>query len=298
MSDPWQWRLFRDIARERSISRAAAAHGISQSAASQRLQELERQLGLALVDRSTRPLGLTDAGRLYLDFCQDALRLHAGLEASLQELKSEVEGVVRVAAIYSVGLYEMTHLQDEFARRHPRAVLEVEYLRPEKVYEAVLSDRADLGLVSYPESTRGLAVLPWREERMVVACAPPHPLAGSASLRPEDLRGRDFVAFDRDLPIRRELDRFLRERGVQVRIAMQFDNIPMVKEALGLGTAVSILPEPMLRADVMQGRLRAIPLEARLVRPLGIVHQRKRKFQRAVRLFLELLREQPPVPPA
>jgi DNA-binding transcriptional LysR family regulator len=287
-------RLFRDIVRQRSISGGAAVHGVSQSAASQHVQELERQLGLELLDRSTRPIALTPAGRLYLEYCRDVLRRQGELDAALEELKAEVEGAVRVASIYSVGLWQMSQLEAEFQRRYPNARLEVEYLRPEKVHEAVLSDRADLGLVSYPEASRELAVLPWREERMVVAVAPAHPLSGRAVVKAEDLDGCDFVAFDPDLPIRQAIDRFLEEQGVEVRIAMHFDNIEMVKEAVALGTAVSILPDPMLVPDMAQGRLRAIPLAARLVRPVGIVHQRRKKLQRAAKLFVQLLQEQPP----
>ena len=84
---------------------------------------------------------------------------------------------MRVASIYSVGLSEMVELEEEFARRQPAARLEVEYLRPEKVYEAVLADEADLGLVSYPEPSREITVIPWRQEEMVLAASPYHPLA-------------------------------------------------------------------------------------------------------------------------
>ena len=293
MADLTHLRLFRDIAHERSISGGATRNGVSQSAASQHLQELERQHGIELLDRSTRPVALTPAGRLYLEYCRDVIRRHDELEVALAELKAEVEGAVRVASIYSVGLWQMSQLKAEFLKRYPKARLEVEYLRPEKVYEAVLSDRADLGLVSYPEPTRELAVLPWREERMVVAAAPSHPLARRGMVRPADLNGCDFVAFDRDLPIRQAIDRFLQEQGVEVRIGMHFDNIEMVKEAVALGAAVSILPDPMLVPDMAQGRLLAIPLDAELVRPVGIVHRRRKKFNRAARLFVELLQEQP-----
>ena len=65
-------------------------------------------------------------------------------------MQQEVEGTLRVAAIYSVGLSEMVELEQEFARRQPEAKLEVEYLRPERIYEAVLAGEADLGLISYP----------------------------------------------------------------------------------------------------------------------------------------------------
>lgn len=291
-------RLFRDIVQARSLSRGAAMNGLSQSAASQHVQELESRFGTELLDRSTRPFTLTPAGRLYYDLCRDVLRRKEEFDVALEALKSEVEGTVRVASIYSVGLSEMSRLQREFALRYPKARLEVEYLRPEKVYEAVLADRADVGLVSYPEPTRRLEVIPWRQEQMEVAAAPSHPLALHEVLGPAELEGQDFVAFDEDLPIRHEIDRFLREHGVRVNVAMHFDNIQMIKEAVALGAAISILPARVMQAEVALGRLAAVPLTADLVRPVGIVHRRKKKFHRAAQCFLDLLGEEPAPEPA
>lgn len=285
------FKLFRDIAQLRSLSRAAALNRISQSAASQHVQELEQRLGIRLLDRTCRPIRLTPAGRLYYELCRDLLQRKDDFDAALEQLKGEAESTVRVAAIYSVGISEMSDLKAEFARRSPNARIEVEYLRPEKVYQAVTSGEADLGLVSYPESSRLVAVRPWFQERMVVAAAPSHPLASRTLVRPADLAGLDFVAFDEDLPIRRHIDQFLNEQGVAVRIAMHFDNIPAVKEAVALGGAVSILPARIMQEEVRQGRLVAIALDPAPVRPLGIIHLRRKKFNRAAQSFLELLEE-------
>src|SRR5215203_132506 len=108
------------------MSRAAEMNHITPSAASQQVNELERCLGVLLLDRSTRPLCLTPEGRLYSDMCRDVLRRHEEFHASLDHLKSEVSGTVRVAAIYSVGLSEMSELEDAFHSRLPAAKLEVE----------------------------------------------------------------------------------------------------------------------------------------------------------------------------
>ncbi len=212
----------------------------------------------------------------------------------MDELKARVEGSVRVASIYSIGLSEMSRLQEEFSRRFPNAQLHVDYLRPQKIYEALLADQADLGLVSYPEATKELAVIAWREEEMSVAAAVSHPLAQKTVLLPADLNGQDFIGFDEDLSIRRELDRFFREQGIEMRMAMQFDNIQMIKEAVALGSGISILPARTMLAEVEQGRLVAIPLHApELVRPVGIVHRKRKRFNRAAQSFLELLQEAP-----
>jgi DNA-binding transcriptional LysR family regulator len=287
-------KLFRDIAQTRSVSKGARQNGIGQSAASQHLQDLEEQLGLPLLDRSSRPLIVTDAGKLYLELCRDVLRRQDEFQAALERMKTEVEGTVRVASIYSVGLSEMSQLEQEFSRRYPEAHLEVEYLRPEKVYEAVVTDRADLGLLSYPEATKEVTVLPWRQEEMVVAASPYHALAEKSEVRPEDLEGLDFVGFDEDLPIRRDIDRFLREHHVEVNLTLHFDNLQMIKEAVAHGEGVSIMPARIMEEEVKQGRLVPIPISSlRLYRPVGIVHRRKKRFHRAGQAFLELLREPP-----
>src|SRR5947209_6453140 len=278
----------------KSISRGAAMNEISQSAASQNIQEFERRLGVALFDRTTRPVALTPAGKLFNDLCRDLLRREEQFQVQLENLKGLVEGAMRVVSIYSIGLSEMSRLQDEFASRFPNAQLHVDYLRPDKVYEAVLSDQADLGLVSYPEGTKDLAVIPWREEEMALAAPPSHPLAAKPVVLPADLNGQDFIGFDEDLSIRRELDRFFRERGIEIHLTMSFDNIQMIKEAVALGSGISILPARTMQAEIGQGRLVSIPLHApELVRPIGIVHRKRKRFNRATQAFLELLLEQP-----
>jgi DNA-binding transcriptional LysR family regulator len=219
------------------------------------------------------------------------LRRQQEFFTAFEEIKGTGGGTVRVAAIYSVGLSEMSRIEQEFYRRLPAAQLEVNYLRPDKVYQAVAEERVDIGLVSYPEPTREIAALPWREEPMVVACAPGHPFASRDKMHPDELEGCDFIGFDEDLPISRDIERFLRERGVRVHIGSRFDNIQSMKEALRLGQNVSILPLPMLRVEVEEGRLCAIALDERLVRPLGIIHRRRRSFPNAAQVFLDLLRD-------
>jgi len=286
----WELRLFKEIAVNGSMSKGAKLCGVTQSAASQHVQEVERRLGAPLLDRSQRPLHLTPAGKLYADFCRDVMRQEDEFQLALERLKQEVEGTVRVASIYSVGLSEMSRLSEEFLSSHPTARLEVEYMRPDKVYAAVSGGQADLGLVSYPESSREIAAIPWRDEEMRLAMPPTHALAARQIVLAADLDGIDFIGFDEDLSIRREIDRFLRARGVTVHMVMHFDNIQMIKEAVALGSGVAILPARSMKAEIERGRLVAAGLEPPgLVRPVGIVHRRRKKFNRAAQAFLDLL---------
>lgn len=287
-----QLKVFRDIAQTRSISRAAELNHISQSAASQALKSLERELQLDLVDRRRRPVRLTQAGEALFDASRDLVRRFEQLDAQLGALREELAGVVRVASIYSIGLYEMTRRKAEFEQLHPETTVHLEFMRPEAIYKAVEEDRADLGLVSYPSSSRELETINWRTERMVLVCHPGHELANKAAVSPADLARTDFISFDPGLKIRHAIDRFLRERGVHREIAYEFDNIQMIKEALSLGQGVSILPERTVRQDVGAKRLTALPIEPDgLGRPVGVLRRRKKRLSRTAERFLEYLME-------
>jgi DNA-binding transcriptional LysR family regulator len=285
------FKIFRDIAQTKRISRGAAMNGISQSAASQLIQQLERRLGAALFDRSKRPLALTAAGRIYYDGCKDILRRYEQVEAGLEALKGEASGSVRLACIYSIGLNEMARHTAEFQKSHPKARVRLEYLRPDKIYEAVQEDQTDLGLLSYPTPNKEIRVVDWRKERMILVVYPGHRLAGMPEVEPAELNGERLVSFDEDLAIRRALDRYLRSCGVTMQPALQFDNTQMIKEAVAIGSGISILPEPTVAQDVAQGRLIAVPLAGHaLERPLGIIHRRGRKLSPTAEQFLEFLR--------
>ncbi len=285
-------RVFCDVVQHQSFSHGAALNEVSQSAATQSVHRLERHFGVQLIDRGKRPFVVTPEGQACYEGFREVLELYDSVEARVRSLRMEIAGVVRVAAIYSVGLHHMTRCMQEFMQRYPKAKVRLEYQRPGKVYEQVLGAEVDLGIVSYPTPTSELAVTPWRRERMVLACHPGHPLARRQAITVEHLAGEPFIAFDRDLSIRKEMDRHFRQRSVSVSVAMEFDNIETIKQAVAIGVGVSILPEPTVQMEVQAGLLCAVPLRApELWRPLGIIHRQRKVFTPTVTKFVELLHE-------
>lgn len=283
-------KVFCDVVRHRSFSRAAAANDVSQSAASQIVLQLEKRLGTQLIDRSTRPLQATAAGKTYYEGCKGLVEQYLELESSICRSQAERDSIVQVAAIYSVGLSDMGQLVDRFMAEHPSAHVQVEYLHPDRVYERVLEATVDFGLVSFPRGSRELTVLPWREDDMFLACAPNHRLARRNLVRPTELEGEKYIGFDKGLLIRKEVDRFLREQNITVHVTLEFDSIENIKQAIAISGGVALLPEPTLRREVQAGTLAAVPLEnCRLVRPLGIILRRHHRPSAMAKRFLDLL---------
>ena len=284
-------KVFCDIAARRSFSRAAEDNGISQSAASQVVSQLESRLGVQLIERSKRPLVLTREGQVFCDGSRKLIARYEALEDEVRSLHEEVAGRVRVAAIYSVGLHGMSRYVQEFMSRHPKATVRLEYLHPDRVLEAVERGEADIGIVSFPRSTRSIEAEPWRDEPMVVVCAPGHPLAGRSQVTLAELDGQRLVGFDPDLVIRHELDRALAAHSAEPEIVMEFDNVETIKRAVEIDAGVAILPEPTVVREAAAGTLAVVRLPGdELVRPLGIIRARGMVPAPTVQRFVELLR--------
>jgi DNA-binding transcriptional LysR family regulator len=285
-------RLYRDVVRLGSFSRGAEQNRVSQSAASQAVQLLERELGASLIDRTRRPFVVTPEGRTFYEACRALLEGWDKARAEVAAVKEQVAGTVRVAAIYSVGLHDMSHPLQRFMARYPSARVQLECLHPHKVVEAVVSGHADVGIMSYPPADRALTVLPLRAEPMAFVCHPNHRLARRRVVRPEDLQGEPFVAFDRELTIRKAIDRALRQRNVRPDVVMEFDNIETIKQAIMIAAGVSLLPAHTVRKEAGIRTLAAVPFGLPdLVRPVGLVHRRHRPLTPAVSRFIELLQE-------
>lgn len=283
-------RIFCDVVQHHSFSRGAKINDISQSAATQSIHRVEEHFGTQLIDRSKRPFVLTPEGEACYEGFREVLELYDSVESRVRSLRMEIGGLVRVAAIYSVGLHDMSRCMQDFMRQYPKAKVRLEYLRPNKLYDAVLNGEVDLGIVSYPVSSAELNVISLRSERMVVVCLPENPLSQFEAVTAEQLQGVEFIGFDHDLSIRKEIDRYFRTRSINIKVVMEFDNIETIKQAVQIGIGVSVLPEPTIREEVRNGSLSAIRLIApELRRPIGVIHRQRHVFTPTAGKFVELL---------
>ena len=289
-------KVYCDVARFRSFSQAATANDLTQPAASQIVRELEKRLGVKLVDRSTRPLQLTPEGQKYYEGCRSLVEQYLEIENAIRRKEPEIHAIVQVAAIYSVGLRDMNQYTERFNAEGAAERVQIEYTHPDRVYEKVLDGTADLGLISFPKKSKDLAILPWRDEEMVITVAPGHHLAHNGPVKLKQLADEPFVGFDRGLTIRRQIDRFLKDHGVTLDVAMEFDNIENIKHAVEVA-GVTLLPLPTVQREIDAGNLAAVRLaDARMVRPLAIIHRRNPKPTPAAQRFIDLLRQPDDVP--
>ena len=188
-------KLYCDIVRLQSFSKGAKVNQVTQSAASQAIAQLEQDLGLQLIDRSKRPFALSPEGQKYYAGVRSVLSDYAKLVSEVKGSRDDIGGTVRVAAIYSVGLYDLSRYTQKFMSLNPQAKVRLEYLRPNKVYDAVVHEDVDLGIMSYPRADRAVTVLPWRFEKMVFVCNPQPPPGGKDQHYGQGIRRRKLHRF-------------------------------------------------------------------------------------------------------
>jgi DNA-binding transcriptional LysR family regulator len=288
-------KTFCDLVETGSFNKAARLGFISQSAVSQQLKALETRYNQPLLERGARrELALTDAGRVFYAECRELLDRFRQLEERLRAPTGAIAGTVRLATVYSIGLHELPPYVTRFMKAHPLVKVHVEYSRTDKVCEACLQNTIDFGIVAFPLRRSNVAVIPWQQEKLVLVCPPHHRLARRRRVRLAEIAGESFVAFERDIPTRKTIDRILRDHHVAVETVMEFDNIETIKRSIEVGSGVSILPETTVVNECKNGLLATTDfVEGPFTRDVGVVHRRGRVFSAAAREFVRLLVTQP-----
>ena len=284
-------KAFCDLTETGSFTKTAQLSNVTQSAISQQVTALERQFQSLLVERSKRKLRLTREGEVLYDYSKQIIQTYNALFGKLQELKDIVSGNIQVAAIYSIGLYDLPPFLKKFLRAHPTVNVHVEYCHTQEVYATVLSNAVDVGLVAYPHREPNLQIVPLREEPLVLICHAEHPFAKAKVISLKKLQGQKFIHFQPDLPTRRAIDHVLREAKVTVQSVMELDNIETVKRGVEIDAGVAVVPLPTITQELAKKTLCAVRLEGKpLFRPLAAIHKNNKVISLALKQFLGTLK--------
>ncbi len=174
-------KVFCDLTETESFTKAAQINEVTQSAVSQQISSLERLFKSLLIERSKKKFRLTREGQVLYDYSKQVIATYDALHSKLQEIKDIISGTIRVATIYSIGLHDLPPYLKKFLKSYPTVNVHVEYRRANQVYEDVLGNVVDLGLVAYPTRDSKLEICPLRKDPLVLICHPQHPLAKSKS---------------------------------------------------------------------------------------------------------------------
>jgi DNA-binding transcriptional LysR family regulator len=212
------------------------------------------------------------------------------LLSELQEMKKVVSGTIRISTIYSIGLHELPPYIKRFLHDFPSVNVRIEYRRSNLVYEDILHNSVDFGLVAFPAKVRQIEMLPFRDDHLIVICHPQHALAKRGEVTVSDLAGQKFIGFDPDIPTRKAVDQIFRDNHLQIEPVMEFDNIETVKRAVEVDHGIAIVPQATVVQEARQGTLAVLRFKGGdFTRPLAILHRKGRVFTPAMKKFIDTL---------
>ncbi|MFE7319062.1 LysR family transcriptional regulator [Streptomyces sp. NPDC057555] len=265
------------VARLGSLGRAARAQGITQPAASSRIRSMERQLGLALVERSPRGSRLTDAGTLVTDWARRVVEAAEAFDAGAQALRGRRDSRLRVAASLTIAEYLLPSWLIALRGQRPGTAVSLLAGNSRAVAERLLAGEADLGFVEGLDVPAGLDGVVVGRDRLVVVAAPSHPWARRRTeLTAAELAATPLILRERGSGTRQVLDAALAAAGGLAEPLLELASTTAVKSAAVSEAAPSVLSELAVREELTGGRLVEVPVrelelgrELRAVWPTG-----------------------------
>ena len=284
-----QLRVFQAVALHSNFTRAGAQVGLTQPAVSRCVTELEQQLGLKLLDRTTREVALTDAGRSL------AVRLERVLEEldtvllDVRGLATQRQGRVRVASSPTLSANLMPECIARCRQEHPGLDLLLLDRIQHDALASVLSGEVDFGVVIDPAQRDDLYAEAILSEPFCLVCPPAHRLARQRNVRWAALAGEPLVLLDHASGSRRLIDEALGDQGVQASVVQEVGHVTTIFRMLDAGLGISVVPTLALPPAGLQG-LVVRPLQPRVERSIVLVRRANRALAPVAQLAWDLVR--------
>jgi len=284
-----QLRIFEAVARHTSISRAAGELHLTQPAVSMQVKQLERQVGLPLLEQVGRQLFLTEAGHELRGHAQRVAAQLADLETSMDQLRGLEHGLLRLAVV-STANYLVSRLLAAFSERHPGVRVSLQVANREAVLAALAENRTDLAITGQPPDSVDVIAQHFMDNPLVVIAAPSHPLARLAAVPLARLAREVLVVREPGSGTRAAMERHFAQRGIEPRAGCELSSNEAIKQAVQAGLGLGVVSAQTLELELETRRLVVLPVESfPILRHWFVVHRRHKRLSPAAAALRSLL---------
>ena len=292
-------RVFSAVAECGSFTQAATALRISQPAVSKSVQELERQVAVALLERAGRSSRLTPAGEALAAHARELFSVEASAEEELRALRGLEHGSLRIGASTTIATYMLPPILSRFRQAHPGVVVRVVSANTRAIARRVLERRLDIALVEGPVAHPRLETIAWREDELALIAHPDHPLTRRRRVDAADLVGEPLIIRESGSGTREVGERALAELGVTLTAALQLGSTEAVQQGVAAGLGIAIVSRAAAADLLALGRVAVVRLRGIVLqRSLCELRLRGRNSSVAARAFGSYLHPSaPPTPP-
>jgi len=290
MSDLSFIKSFIAITQSGSFRIAAERNNITQPAVSQHIQTLEQKVGAELLERHGKKIRLTPAGKTFLPYAKNILNQYEEAKKRIREGRRDFQGTIRIATIYSIGLYELQPILKKFLRRYPKVNLHVEYHNHSVIYEMILNRTIDFGLVAFPQDRPGIHSDIFLTDQIVLVQPSTPKTIYPKTILPARLEEIKLIGFSPSTPTGKIIHKFFKTHNIHPQIAHEYDNIELIKSAVTLGMGSAFLPKNTIKMELKNRTFKMIDMKGlNLKRPLGILYPGGKKLTNAETAFYDMI---------
>lgn len=284
-------KTFVDVAKTGSLQAAAHKNYVTQPAVTQHIKLLEEKLECQLFERRNKKVFLTLSGKAFLTYAESILKQYDEAKMRVGEINNRFCCTLKIATIYSIGLYELQPIVRNFLKKFPKIDIHLEYHSFDKIYDMVQNHSIDFGFVAYPKKKHGVTAEVFAEEKMVLVQSPMRPVFFQKRIKADELKDQKMVTFAANSPTRLAIDNYLRMKNVMPKIVNEYDNIETLKSAVTLGLGFAIVPKVAIHKELNESTLEIVPVETlELKRPLGVLYPNEKAFTKSSQTFLDTVK--------
>ena len=284
------FKIFSDLVEKKSFSEAAKVNSITQSAVSQQLRTMENHFNVLIVDRSQKQFRLTEEGEKIYKDAKEILRLYYQLSNEISDLNKVVSGTIKVSSTFSIGLHIIPEYIKKFIKSYPSVNVRLDYNRNANIYDNIISNEADIGLVAYAQPNKFIEKVDFKEESLVLICHTENPLAKRKTIQIKDLANQKIVSYESHMPSYKAIATFFKKENAKLEVSSQFDNIEMIKHAVEVNIGCAIVPISAVEKDLDSRNYKIIKFKGNpYKRTLSAIFRKGKKQPSSVKMFIDLL---------
>ncbi|AAP99216.1 LysR family transcriptional regulator [Prochlorococcus marinus] len=287
-----QLRILKAIVHEGSFKKAAESLYVTQPAVSLQIQNLEKQLEIAIFDRGGRKAQLTEAGKLLLKYCERILTQCDEACGAIEDLHNLKGGSLIIGASQTTGTYLMPRMIGLFRQKFPEVSVQLQVHSTRRTGWSVANGQIDLAIIGGQlpnELNELLHIIPYATDQLALILSQKHPLARMKELTKEDLYRLGFVTLDSQSTTRKVVDQLLKDSGLDVqrlRIEMELNSLEAIKNAVQSGLGAAFLPVVSIERELLAGTVhKPLVADLEVKRELKLISNPNRYTSRAAEAF-------------
>lgn len=282
------YRIFNVVSRNKSFTKAAQELYMTQSAVSQSISKLEKELEIQLFYRTSKGIVLTNEGELLNEHINSALGMIHAAEEKILEFKTLKTGQLRVGVGDTISRYFLLPYLEEFHERYPGVKLNILNGTTSEICDFIKSGKADVGICNLPVRDEHLQVTPIKEIQDIFVCGEQYNELTKEPIRIEDLIEMPLIFLEKKSNSRMFMENFLKKKGFHVSPVFELGSHDLVLEFTKINLGVSCVIKEFSKAYLERGDVFEITLEEEIPkRSIGICYLKHVPLSRAAKKFVE-----------